>query len=279
MKMYRATTSWSIAVSWPLQIVIAIFAPLIMGVFGHGYSVATTALTILALAMMVNTGSGSNAIALLMAGRSRANLAIAGAAVVLNVGLNLLLIPSLTATGAAVAWTVSVVVTAVATSWCLYRVTRMRLINGDSIRLAAAALATYGGVGLVLREVWQGQRATDVWCSTSSLARASVRRDRGEAHESPSGARRSYGLLRERREVDQSSTSSRRRGEGSERDGPQVHMSCPMRADKSSLCGRKCSARRARRPSRRPRPVRSRSAMFHGRVGTAGAPHRSGRRA
>ena len=38
--VYQAATLWSMIASWPLYLVLAGFAPAVMGVFGEGYDVA-----------------------------------------------------------------------------------------------------------------------------------------------------------------------------------------------------------------------------------------------
>jgi O-antigen/teichoic acid export membrane protein len=106
--VYRASTTWLVLASWPLYITMLIMAPALLSIFGEGYVQATTAIMILGASMLVATAVGPVDVVLLMAGKSRWNLSNTVVAVVLNIGLNLLLIPSLGLTGAAIAWSASI---------------------------------------------------------------------------------------------------------------------------------------------------------------------------
>ncbi len=66
------------------------------------------------LAMLVNLGTGNVTVVLLMGGKSSWGAINTGAALIVNIGLNLLLIPHLGILGAAIAWGASIVVDNVA---------------------------------------------------------------------------------------------------------------------------------------------------------------------
>ena len=106
--VYRASTTWLVLASWPLYITMVIMAPALLSVFGEGYVEATTAVMILGATMLVATAVGPVDVVLLMAGKSQWNLINTIVAVVLNIGLNLMLIPSFGLTGAAIAWSASI---------------------------------------------------------------------------------------------------------------------------------------------------------------------------
>lgn len=107
-QMYRSATQWVVLSSWPLYLVMAVFAPTVLRIFGGGYSGGSTAMSVLCLAMMVNLAAGNVGTVLLMGGKSTWVLYDKLACVALNVGLNLLLIPHFGITGAAVAWAVTI---------------------------------------------------------------------------------------------------------------------------------------------------------------------------
>jgi O-antigen/teichoic acid export membrane protein len=109
-RIYRISTWWTMTLFWPLYISFAIFAPLFMKMFGHHYAGGATPLLILSLAGLVNLGTGNSTILLLMSGESGWNLANAAVSLALNLGLNFALIPRYGASGAAIAWAVSIVV-------------------------------------------------------------------------------------------------------------------------------------------------------------------------
>jgi O-antigen/teichoic acid export membrane protein len=109
-QIYRTATAWLMLLSWPLYLLSAAFAPLLLKIFGAGYGTGAEVVGILALAMLVSTGCGMVDMLLTMGGRTSWNLGNTLLALVVNVGLDLLLIPSLGITGAAVAWAAAIVV-------------------------------------------------------------------------------------------------------------------------------------------------------------------------
>src|SRR5919204_3090349 len=91
--VYQTATAWLTAVSIPLYVTVFAFAPLLLRVFGSDFVSGATALRILALAMIVNMATGPVTVVLLMGGRSSWNLGNNLAALVVNVALNVVLIP------------------------------------------------------------------------------------------------------------------------------------------------------------------------------------------
>ena len=149
--VYRESTWWIMAATWPILGVLVLFAPFMMRIFGHGYSSGAICLEILGLAMLLNTGTGNNAIALMMGGGSKENLGINAASLAVNVALNLVLIPRFAAEGAAMAWAASITITSIATSYFLYRRTKLLPFGKGYGAIALAALVAYGVVGLAFR--------------------------------------------------------------------------------------------------------------------------------
>ncbi len=151
--VYRESTWWVMAISWPVLLLMALFAPLLMSLISQDYRTGAVALEILALAMLANTGTGNNSIAILMAGRNSTNLLIGVIAVILNVVLNIVLIPRFGATGAAGAWSVSILFTAVAASLVLFRKVNVHPFGSGYLAVALSAIASYGVLGTVVRSV------------------------------------------------------------------------------------------------------------------------------
>ena len=81
-----------------------------MGVFGDGYDVASDVVLILSLTMLLATACGPVDSVLLMAGHSWLSLVNSTVTLAVNVGLNLVLIPLYGIRGAAIAWSVAIVV-------------------------------------------------------------------------------------------------------------------------------------------------------------------------
>lgn len=108
-RLFRLSTVWLVALTWPLFLVAAVAAPLILDILGSGYHSGRTVMVLLAGAMLVGSGSGLVDIVLITLGKTRWNLADTAAAFAINVTLNILLIPRLGLTGAALAWSASIV--------------------------------------------------------------------------------------------------------------------------------------------------------------------------
>jgi O-antigen/teichoic acid export membrane protein len=108
--VYQTATLWLILVTFPIYLLIASFAPLLMRAFGAGFEEGANSLVVLGLGMLPSMAAGPIMALLLMGGKSSWNLLDTALAVVVNAVLNVILIPSFGPTGAAVAWAVTVLV-------------------------------------------------------------------------------------------------------------------------------------------------------------------------
>jgi O-antigen/teichoic acid export membrane protein len=153
--VYRSSTWWAMAASWPVLLVLAVFAPLFMPIFGHGYRIGDTTLTVLALAMLANTGTGSCGVLLLMSGRSKLMLGLQAVGLGVNIGLNVWLVPSHGAlgglVGAAVAWTATILILAVGPTLAIWRSYGVLPFGKGYVVVAAASVGCFGGLGVVTR--------------------------------------------------------------------------------------------------------------------------------
>ncbi|MEO3752178.1 oligosaccharide flippase family protein [Streptomyces sp. B6B3] len=149
--LYRITTQWIVASSWPLYLVLATFGPQVLRLFGQDFTSGADALTILSLSMLFSLATGNVNTVLLMAGRSRWNAANTVAALAANIVLNLLLVPAHGIVGAAVAWSASILVER---TMGMYQVRVLLGLRGHGrgfVLAAVLAALVYGGVGLALR--------------------------------------------------------------------------------------------------------------------------------
>lgn len=147
--IFRAATMWSVLTAWPIYLVTAAWAPILMGIFGEGYDVAADVVVILSLTMLVATACGPVDSVLLMAGHSWLSLANSTVTLVVNVGLNLLLIPTHGIRGAAVAWAVAIVVRNLLPLLQVRRHLSMWPLSTTTWQVAGAALACFGVPGLL----------------------------------------------------------------------------------------------------------------------------------
>ena len=100
--LYRTATGWLVLVTWPISLLVILFAPVYLRLFGDGYTAGAPVVVVLACAMLVATGCGMVDMVLAMAGRTSWNLVNVLVALGVTVGLDVLLIPRYGALGAAI---------------------------------------------------------------------------------------------------------------------------------------------------------------------------------
>jgi O-antigen/teichoic acid export membrane protein len=103
-EIYRTSTAWLIAVTWPLHLTFIVSGELLLHIFGSGYGVGAPVMLVLASCMLVSTGIGMADTVLLMAGRTSWSLANAAGSLAVQIGLDLWLIPGHGVLGAAIGW-------------------------------------------------------------------------------------------------------------------------------------------------------------------------------
>lgn len=149
--LFQMATWWLMMTSWPVYLIFAIFAPVIIRIFGHGFTQGDIVLVIGSFAVMIVLATGPVAGVLLMAGYSGLNLFNSILGFTTNIGLNLLLIPRMGLLGAVVAVTSSMVLVNLVT------LTEVRLLvhvdpfgKGFAV-VGLSALACYGLIGMAAR--------------------------------------------------------------------------------------------------------------------------------
>ncbi|MEV6595647.1 polysaccharide biosynthesis C-terminal domain-containing protein [Actinoplanes sp. NPDC051346] len=108
-RIYRSTSLGIVLLSWPAYLMLGVFAPAFLALFGADFRSGATPMAVLAAAMGVNVGLGLVQTVLLMSGNSRGHLIATVSGLTLNVGLCLVLIPRHGALGAAIAWSAGIV--------------------------------------------------------------------------------------------------------------------------------------------------------------------------
>jgi O-antigen/teichoic acid export membrane protein len=149
--VYQTTTSWLMVATWPLYLTFAIFAPTLLQLFGKGFSGGTGALQVLGLTMLAATAVGTVDMVLLMGGKSSWNLFNTVVALSSNIVLNLVLIPRYGGTGAAIAWSSSIIFTNLLPLGQVWKFLGMHPFGRGFPKAALAAVASYGALGLVFR--------------------------------------------------------------------------------------------------------------------------------
>jgi O-antigen/teichoic acid export membrane protein len=108
-QVYRRSTLWIVVLSWPAYLLLAVFAPAFLALFGPEFAAGATPMAVLAVAMLVNVGVGLVQTVLLMSGNSRGHLLATVCGLALNLLGCVVLIPGHGALGAAIAWSVGIV--------------------------------------------------------------------------------------------------------------------------------------------------------------------------
>lgn len=148
-EVYSVATSWIVRLSLPAFAILLVLPGSLLGLFfGPSYGAGATVVVILALGQLCNAATGPCGMVINMSGRNRLNLIDNLMVLVLNLGLNLLLIPVWGISGAALAWAVSL------GSVNLLRVLQVRIIvRGLPFDVAQAkafvAAAAAGAAALV----------------------------------------------------------------------------------------------------------------------------------
>jgi O-antigen/teichoic acid export membrane protein len=149
--VFQVAAAWLMGISWPLYLTLAVFAPVLLRVFGQEFVAGQDALVILSLGMLVNMGTGNCHIVLLMAGKSSWNLVNTVVSIAVNVTLALLLIPRYGATGAAIAWAAAIVIDNVATVVEVAALLGLSPFWRGYYVVAGGAVVAFAGVGVAVR--------------------------------------------------------------------------------------------------------------------------------
>lgn len=145
-ELYRVSTCWIVLISWPIFATVGVFAPVYLRLFGHHYSTGLTVVVILAASMLVAAAVGVVDAVVIMAGRTSWNLGTTLAAMILNVVIDVLLIPHYGIVGAAIGWCVAIVAANVVPLLLAWRGLGLHPFGGSL--LGACALSTVCFVAL-----------------------------------------------------------------------------------------------------------------------------------
>jgi O-antigen/teichoic acid export membrane protein len=151
--LYATATWWLMTMAWPVYLAMIGLAPSLLVVFGSGYGRAAGVLAILGATMLVATFVGPVDMVLLMAGKSSWNLINTAIAVVVNVGLNLALIPRFGLVGAAVAWSASILLNNLLPLVQVWRTVGLHPIGRGSLIVAVAAPVCVLGASWIARTI------------------------------------------------------------------------------------------------------------------------------
>jgi O-antigen/teichoic acid export membrane protein len=150
-RLVAAGTQWIVLLSWPLYLSLALYSPVVLSVFGPGFTDGATALSMLSVAMLFVMATGNNQTVLLMSGRSLWQMANKLLALIVNIALNLALVPRWGMEGAALAWSATVTVDAAAVLLQVRFAVGVRASMAGVWPALTAALVAFVPIGLFIR--------------------------------------------------------------------------------------------------------------------------------
>jgi O-antigen/teichoic acid export membrane protein len=148
---YQTTTSWMVALNWPIYLALIAFGPALLEVFGADFAGGEVVLVVLSATMLVATAAGPVDVVLLMGGRSAWNLANTVAALAANLACNFALTPRFGLAGAAVAFAAGILVNNLLPLAQVWRSMGLHPFGPGTGVAAALAAVSFGLVGLAVR--------------------------------------------------------------------------------------------------------------------------------
>ena len=150
-RLHTAVTRFMILASWPFYLTLAVMGPAVLSLFGDGFEDGWIVLALLSGAMMVSSAAGMLQSVLLQGGRSSWQMYNKAVVLVVNVGLNLFLVPLLGITGAAISWVVSLSVDTTLAAWQVHRGMGVRLEPRSLLGATVLPLLVFGVGNAVVR--------------------------------------------------------------------------------------------------------------------------------
>jgi len=138
---FSILTKWLCSATLPLFLVMFLFPETVLGfLFGSNYAPAANALRVLSLGFIISNLLGPNRATLIVMGKSQFTMWTTLAAAVLNIGLNIVLIPPLGIEGAAIASTMALVAINLIVSWKIYSLARIQPLSKNLIKPTIVSL-------------------------------------------------------------------------------------------------------------------------------------------
>jgi len=110
--LYRTAATWLVLFGAPIYLLLGVFAPVVLRLLGPGFEQGSTALAILCAGAVLTFAAGNIHSVLLMSGRSGWGAFNKAVVLALNIAGNVLLVPVLGIAGAALVWSLSMVIDA-----------------------------------------------------------------------------------------------------------------------------------------------------------------------
>jgi O-antigen/teichoic acid export membrane protein len=142
-QLFQASTTWVVAATWPLYLTVIALAPLLLRIFGSHYNGGqSTAITVTA-AMLVASACGLVDVALLTVGKTVWNLGNVALGLVVNVALDLILLPRIGIEGAAIGWAAAILLCNLLPLWQINHRNALHPVSGPWLRTMLYALICF----------------------------------------------------------------------------------------------------------------------------------------
>jgi O-antigen/teichoic acid export membrane protein len=168
--LYWRAAAWVALLSFPgFALSFAMAEPVTSLLYGERYQAAAAILSVLAVGMFLDAAMGFNDAALRVSGNIRWLMGVNVVGAVINVGLNLLLIPSMGALGAGIATGTAMLIYALLKQYCLWRATGVRGLHPSVFRFYTSLALVVAGLA-VLRVLWP----SNLWVLLPSVVLAGL---------------------------------------------------------------------------------------------------------
>jgi O-antigen/teichoic acid export membrane protein len=132
---FAILTKWLCSLTLPLFLILFLFPETVLNfLFGANYIFAANALRILSIGYIINNFLGPNGSTLIAIGESKFLMWATAATAILNIGLNIALIPPLGIVGAAIASVVAITSINLTRCWKLYSLTEAQPLSKNLIK-------------------------------------------------------------------------------------------------------------------------------------------------
>ena len=149
--LYRVAATLLVLFGTPIYLILAVFAPLVLSWLGPGFDQGATALIILCVGATLAFTAGNIQSVLLMSGRSGWAAVNKGVVLLVNVTGNLVLIPLIGITGAALSWAFCMLLDATLATIEVRHFIGIRMGVGAVAYALLVPLATFGIPAIALR--------------------------------------------------------------------------------------------------------------------------------
>ena len=149
--LYRVAATFLVLFGTPIYLLLAVFAPIVLSWLGPGFEQGSTALVILCVGATLAFTAGNIHSVLLMSGRSGWAAINKGVVLLVNVAGNLVLIPLIGITGAALSWAFCMLLDATLAVIEVRRFLGIRMGIGTIAYALLVPVVTFGAPAITLR--------------------------------------------------------------------------------------------------------------------------------